>query len=379
MADHRVLIDGYYLGKPSGYGRFIGELCRALGNAPTNLEFFVAVQQSTDERFLKPHTNINYVRMSDITFPIWEQTKLPFCAFRNHCDVIHFPYNTRALATRKLRTVTTVHDLTFLMPHVDRDLKSSLIHFYMSTMFRMGTVKSDAIVAVSDTTKDALSQKGISSKRIYNTVDGFLETKFADSVKPSTGSRRYFLHRGSYAPGHRNTERIIKAFLSRPELVDNFALKILGTPDGASHWQTTPDQPIEYLAHVTDSELASLYAGSASVIAASLLEGFCLPIIEAFGFGAPVIASNINPMMEIAGDAALLVSPFDIDDLAQAMVAISSNGALAEDLIWKGKRRLLDFSSDKMAGEMIDLYTSLLRRDQQGGRRSPAAEAVSAR
>jgi len=106
--------------------------------------------------------------------------------------------------------------------------------------------------------------------------------------------------------------------------------------------------------------LASLYAGSSGVVAASLLEGFCLPIVEAFGFGSPVITSNINPMMEIAGGAALLVDPHSVEDITEAMLRIASDKTLAKDLAAKGRSRLSAFASSSVAAELLDLYRRVL-------------------
>ncbi|GAC1427138.1 MAG: glycosyltransferase family 1 protein [Burkholderiaceae bacterium] len=357
-ATKRILIDGYFLGKPSGYGRFIYELCRALGNAESDFEFLVAVQNSTAESFLQPYPNTRYIRATGTNFATWEQVVIPLCALRNKCDIIHFPYNTKALLTPWSKTITTVHDLTFLRKNAERDIKSSLIHSYMRIMFMSGTRNSNAIVAVSEATKTDLLARGVTSQRIYNTVDGFIGA--ATLVPSETPSRPYFLHRGSYALGHRNTERIIQAFLSAPILTDTFSLKLLGVPEGASYWKTTPDQPVEYLPHISDQELASIYTGSSCVIAASLLEGFCLPIVEAFGFGSPVITSNIDPMMEIAGGAALLVNPQSVEDIADAMLRIACDKALARDLAAKGRSRLPAFASSSMAAELLDLYRRVL-------------------
>ena len=361
-ATRRILIDGYYLGMPSGYGRFIYEMCRALGTVASDFEFLVVVQNNTAKEFLQSYRNTHYIRATATNFAIWEQVVVPLCALRNKCDIIHFPYNTKALLTAWSKTVTTVHDLTFLRKSAERDFKSSLIHLYMRTMFMFGTRKSTYIIAVSEATKADLLSRRIASQRIYNTVDGFIG---AVTVAPSgTPSRPYFLHRGSYALGHRNTERIIQAFLSTPVLTDTFSLKLLGVPKGASYWKTTPDQPVEYLSRVTDQELASLYAKSSCVVAASLLEGFCLPIVEAFGFGSPVITSNINPMMEIAGGAALLVNPHSTEDIKEAMLRIAFDKTLARDLVAKGRSRLSAFASSSMAAELLDLYQRLLNGER---------------
>jgi glycosyltransferase involved in cell wall biosynthesis len=365
MATPKILIDGYFLGRPSGYGRVIFELCRALGSADLNCEIGVVVPTGVEESFLTPYNNITYHRMGATNIAIWEQIKIPLFALRRQFDVIHFPYNTRTLVMPGIKSVTTVHDLTFLKKDAKRDAKSALIHFYMRTIFRLGTRKSDTVIAVSDTTQTALQELGIASSRIYNTVDGFLGTTYTDPTYPAP--RPYFLHRGSYAPGHRNTDRIIQAFLGTPELRDTYTLKILGVPAGAERWGTTPDQPVEYLARVTDAELASLYAGSSCVVAVSLLEGFCLPIVEGFGFGSPVITSSIDPMKEIAGGAALLVCPDNTDEIAQGMLRVVSDNGLAKGLVEKGRARLKAFGSDYMAEQHLDVYRRGLDRNQEVG------------
>jgi len=359
MSASRVLIDGYFLGKPSGYGRFIFELCRAIGNTNTGIEFIVAVQSSADEAFLPKYKNIKYEILNDSVFPLWEQLKIPICAARNRCNLIHFPYNTKSLLSLH-RSVTTVHDLTFFSK-TKRDWKSALIHYYMRTTFNISVRNSDAIIAVSETTRDALRMKSIAATRIYNTVDGFIGAQ--NSSGREKPARPYFLHRGSYAANHRNTDRVIEAFLSCPELTEKYDLKILGVPDGASHWTNTADRPVIFLDQVTDGELASIYAKSSCVLAVSLLEGFCLPIVEAFGFGVPVIASDVNPMMEIAGDAALLVSPYDVEELGRAMLRVMSDADLAQSLVQKGRLRLAEFASENMAHELLKIYGELLNRD----------------
>src|ERR1700712_1304193 len=114
MMARRVLIDGYFRGKPYGFGRFIFELCRALGSVPTDIEFFVAVPARIDPQSLPGYPNVTWCTLPDANFVIWEQLLIPRLARRLGCGVIHFPYNTKAFFTGKIRTVTTVHDVIFL-------------------------------------------------------------------------------------------------------------------------------------------------------------------------------------------------------------------------------------------------------------------------
>lgn len=354
MGGYRILISGFFYGRPSGFGRFTSELCRALGDVDADAEFLVAVPESVAPEALRPRKNLSYIRLRDANFAVWEQISIPLCARRESCDVIHYLYNTRSVFSAGAKVVTTVHDLTFFNTATQRSLKDRIHNLYVTTAFRSATWRSDAIIAVSRTTQSALLKRGLASSCIYNTVDGFLAASPAATLPDPP--RPYFLHRGGYSLGHRNTARVIQAFLSSPALTSRFDLKILGVPDGAAVWGTTEHEPVHYLEAMTDAELAQLYAQASCVVAASLLEGFCLPIIEAFGFGVPVIASNVDPMMEIAGDAALLVSPHDTSALREAMVRVVSEPALADDLTEKGRGRMAAFASDRVARELLAVY-----------------------
>ena len=92
------------------------------------------------------------------------------------------------------------------------------------------------------------------------------------------------------------------------------------------------------------------------MVAVSIIEGFCLPIIEAFGFNAPVVTSDLNPMLEIAAGAALIVDPYDIGSLQNAMIEIAQNKAVAELLRAKGQQRYRDFSARSIADKLRPIY-----------------------
>ncbi len=355
-----VLIDGYFLQKPYGFGRFIGELCRALGTAPGDMRFTVAVPDRIDPATLPSYARLVWQSAPDANFAIWEQVTIPRLARRLACDVVHFPYNTKALYTFGIPAVTTVHDLLFLRDPVSvRRPKDYLASRYSRLVFRIGSRRADAVVSVSRTTQRALREVGVQACTVYNTVDGFT-SEFMPAHRP-VSARRYILHRGGYL-AHRNTGRVIDAFrLARPQIGD-VALKIIGAPLGAERWNAQGDDGIQFLPRVSDQELAELYAGTACVVATSLEEGFGLPIIEGFGFGAPVITSNIDPMREIGADAALLVDPTSVPAIAEAMTSILCDGALAAALVSRGRDRMQVFSSGHVAEQMAAVYRGCLDR-----------------
>ena len=113
---------------------------------------------------------------------------------------------------------------------------------------------------------------------------------------------------------------------------------------------------------MTDQELATLYSESACVVATSLEEGFCLPIIEGFGFGVPVITSNVDPMKEIAGAAAILVNPTSVAEIGRAMASAVADAALARSLVERGHDRMREFSSIRVAEQMIGVYGEIARK-----------------
>jgi glycosyltransferase involved in cell wall biosynthesis len=100
----------------------------------------------------------------------------------------------------------------------------------------------------------------------------------------------------------------------------------------------------------------------------SLQEGFGLPIIEGFGFGTPVITSNLDPMREVAGGAALLVDPFSLDSIGDAIVSLVHDGPLAQSLVEKGFARLAAFRSECVAEQMLQIYSSALGDPNDRGR-----------
>jgi len=359
----RVLIDGYFLGKPYGFGRFISELCRAIGTVASDIKFIVAVPGRVNTAQLPQYPAISWHSVPDANFIKWEQIVLPRLAQTLSCNLIHFPYNTKALKTGTVRTVVTVHDTLFLRERAPLSRpKDFLASQYSRFVFRAGTQKvngprHDAVVAVSNTTRLALAERGIVAKTVYNTADGFVSSCMPPNrPKPQTP---YFFHRGGYAE-HRNTGRVIAAFQSVRPLIGDITLKIVGAPEGAEKWRTQDDPSIQFLPRVSDEEMGALYAGGLGVIVTSLFEGFGLPIIEGFGFGTPVITSAIDPMKEVAGDAALLVDPFAIAEIAAAMKTIALNDNTRTSLINRGGIRKKLFSSSRVAEQMIEVYHNAL-------------------
>lgn len=364
MSAPRVLIDGFFWGKPYGFGRFLSELCRALGSLPApEMDLVVAIPSRIDPATLPRYPSLAWQPLRDAPLPLWEQVLIPRLARRLAADAIHFPANTRALFTGGRPAIVTVHDLMFLdeIPPWRR-VKDAIHARYTRRIFRH-TAAGSIVIAVSDTTRRALGMHGIEARTVYNTVDGFLAENAA--VAPLQAPQPYILHRGGYAV-HRNTERVIEAFRAARASLPGVDLKVLGAARGAALWRTEAERDIQFLPRVSDAELAALYRGSLCLVATSLEEGFGLPILEGFGFGTPVITATRDPMREVAADAALLVDPTDVNAIANAMRALATDANLRATLVARGTARARAFAATRVADETMAVYAEAAQRRAPG-------------
>jgi glycosyltransferase involved in cell wall biosynthesis len=113
------------------------------------------------------------------------------------------------------------------------------------------------------------------------------------------------------------------------------------------------------LGGVSEEMLVALLSSAEAMVFPSLYEGFGLPVLEAMACGCPVICSNTTSLPEVAGGAAIEVAPDSVGELAQAMLKLASNPALADRLRAAGLARAREFSWDRAADQYRDLFETL--------------------
>jgi len=116
---------------------------------------------------------------------------------------------------------------------------------------------------------------------------------------------------------------------------------------------------LRYLSFVDQQWLPALYAGARLMVYPSLYEGFGLPIVEAMASGTPVITSNTSCMPEVAGGAARLVDPLDVEGLAQALKECLDSQPWLNEASAKGLARAAQLSWDRCAEETVEIYKNL--------------------
>ena len=119
---------------------------------------------------------------------------------------------------------------------------------------------------------------------------------------------------------------------------------------------------VHFTGYVEEEDLPAVYNGADLFVFPSLYEGFGLPVLEAMASGTPVITSNCSSLPEVGGDAAILIDPYDVDAIAEAMQQVLLNPTLAASLRVKGLAHAKKFSWERTAQETIAVYERVLAK-----------------
>jgi glycosyltransferase involved in cell wall biosynthesis len=280
------------------------------------------------------------------------------------------------------RNLYTIHDIVPLrLPDSTLDDKK-----YFLEMVRALGRTADRIVTVSENSRDDLIRIcGLAPEKVVNTYQAvdFPAGAIAGSaeeagrlVKGAFGldPGQYFLFYGALEP-KKNLGRLLDAYLasgSRRKLViagglgwqyDNDLAKIAASKTGAFRFgegRAAPDERVVHLRYLPLFQLTALIRSARAVVFPSLYEGFGLPVVESMLLGTPVITSNGSSLKEVAGDAALLVDPYDVRSLVAAIQRIDEDDSLCQRLAAGGPARAELFSPERYRERMGRLYEDVL-------------------
>jgi glycosyltransferase involved in cell wall biosynthesis len=305
-------------------------------------------------------------------YSIGEQVRIPWRLRREGIALVHEPHYVLPPLT-PCRSVVTIHDCIHLM--FPQYLPSRLAHVYARASMWTATRQASRILTVSEASRrDILRFFAIPADKvqvIYNAIDERFLTP-PDEATTERVRQRYqldhpfVLYVGNIRP-HKNIERTIDAFgRARADGPDGLKLVIIG--DEVSKYPSLRqmvhrhklDKHVRFLGFQPQETLASFYRLAGAFVFPSLYEGFGLPPLEAMACGTPVITSNVSSLPEVAGDAALLVDPYDVEALAKAMVRIFTDRPLRETLVGRGLARARQFSWAESVARIQSVYMQVL-------------------
>lgn len=258
------------------------------------------------------------------------------------------------------KQLPVIHDINFLHhPHDSKWLTAKYYNYY----FPKFAAEASRIATVSEYSKTDISKNyGIDPTKIdvvYNGINSFFKPiDRLDQQKTReklSGGKDYFISVGSIHP-RKNIANLIKAFaLFKKESASDLKLVLAG-PNywGLSDIEKAKDESgcaedIIFTGRLSDEDLALVLGSAFALTFIPYFEGFGIPLIEAMEVQVPIITSNVTSLPEIAGEAALLVDPHEVNSIKNAMLRIYKEESLRIDLIAKGNTQKQKFSWDKSA------------------------------
>lgn len=262
-----------------------------------------------------------------------------------------------AVPPRSAPMVVTVHDLAFL--HRPEHFTAKGRRFFRQAT-RCAQRDADLVLCPSQVTADDCAEHGFAPDRL-RVVPWGVDQRCAGPDEIAEVARRHGLERpyvlsvGTAEP-RKNLAAVFAAFARLGR--DDVDLVVVG-PDGwhedvAALAGSVPREHVRLLGFVPTADLPGLYGGAAVFCYPSLFEGFGLPVLEAMAQGAPVVTSAGTSMVEVGGEAVVLVDPSDHEALASAVAALLDDPVAAERLGAAARARAEGFTWDRTAGLVAD-------------------------
>jgi len=366
----RIVVD-VRRGRDFGIGTYIHGLLHALGAIDPSNDYILVTLPGDQGAFasLPPNFKTVTYRKTDLyalnhlAFPVFLHGLRP--------SLVHIPLNQVPLLMRE-PYVVTVHDMSRLLFDTGSGLRMQTRRF----LLRRGLLRAKRIMAVSEATRrDVHDALGIPADRIrlaYNAPN-------PDFFRPAAPARArsileryqidypFLLYAGNIRP-QKNIPRLVEAFavarerLSRHPVYRDLHLIVVG--DEISRYpsvrhavsRTRVEKAVRFLGFVPFEALRVFFESAALFVFPSLYEGFGLPPLEAMASGTPVVASNAGALAEVLGDAALLVNPENVFEIARAIQEALLEEGVRGELIAKGKAQAARYSWDRTAREVLDVY-----------------------
>lgn len=385
--DIRTLIDQNY----SGVSWYTLNLIKAMLRYDQSNQyrlFYNCLKDISDRpelEYLANHRNVQIIRtkvpnkiFNYILQKIFHYPKID--SLLGGVDVFWAPHLNFTYLSKNTRSIATIHDLSFWRYPEFFSRRKNFWHRLLGVGGKNGFIQRfDKLIAVSENTKrDIVDLAGIPEERIKVIYSGvskiyryFDRSQGGDDLKELEEVRikynlpkKFILYVGNLEP-RKNINGLIEAFsLAAGGELSEFKLVIAGgvTWHAEEIYQAAEKSPVKsqlmFLGYVDEEDKPALY-NLASVLAyPSFYEGFGFPPLEAMACGTPVVASSVSSLPEIVGEAGILVDPYNLSAIAEALILAVKDEKLRETLKDKGLERAKIFNWRQTAKEYLDVFLS---------------------
>ena len=367
----RIGVNATFLSRPlTGSGRYVHRLLRELPLLSDHeLVAFGPAGLRPIGLSWRPVPSV-FDGRSDRLAKVWfEQVAFPRACANAGAGLLHYPYFAAPLIT-SLATVVTVHDLIPLILPEYR--ASALVRLYVA-LVAAATKRARLLITDSAASRDDLiSRLAVPPSRI-RVVHLAADERFRPTDDPSSIARvrrryglpdEFLLYLGGL-DRRKNVPRLLEAYALARRQGLALPLVVAGSlpkpsplfPDLRGHVDRLDlRRCVVFCGPGDDEDTPLLFQAATAFVFPSLYEGFGLPPLEAMASGAPVVCSNSSSLPEVVGDAALTVDPEDVEAISAALVTVSRDASLREELRRRGLARAAQFSWQRTARETLAAY-----------------------
>jgi len=347
------------------------EVIRQLQKSDLTNQYFIFVAPGQD-KCLQCSSNMQIIELSCPTYILWEQYALPKALKKIKPDILHCTSNTAPLFG-KTPLVLTLHDIIFLEKKQkgNRTLYQKLGWYYRRFVVPRILPKCKKIITVSNfecqRITEALHLAQGQLVAIYNGYSSHFKPveNHSEITAKYVKDDQYVMFLGNTDP-KKNTARTLKAYqLYRERSIKPLPLLIADLGEIYID-QILKDNNLDSLkpflmipGYIANSDLPAIYTGARIFLYTSLRESFGIPILEAMACGSPIITSNTSSMPEVAGEGAILVDPFNEEEIAQKMIQLETDKDFYDKQVNYGLERVKLFSWDRTAQSTLKIYSSV--------------------
>lgn len=288
----------------------------------------------------------------------------PYTWFADRAEVYHFPNYVIPPIARRAKTITTIHDVGYLI--VPETLEPKNLE-YLRHHIGKTVQRADAILTPSQVIADQICEHyGLPADRVVAThlapVNEFevpTEQRIQEARVKHGLDRPYLLHVGTLEP--RKNHRFLLEVFERLEAFDG-DLVLCGmrgwkNEEFEARLEASPARDrILFPDYVSDADLPALYAGASAFLFPSLYEGFGLPPIEAMRCGCPVVSSPGGSLAEVVKPGGIVVDAFDADAWADAIMPLIADPEARERQIAAGLAHAETFHWSRTAEKTWEVY-----------------------
>ncbi|HRU38992.1 MAG TPA: glycosyltransferase family 1 protein [Candidatus Goldiibacteriota bacterium] len=366
-----------------GVGRYISSLVASLLEIDHENTYHVYLDRNSVLNDYYEQKNCIFRRLDTTNALLYEQNLLPRAAEEDGVDVLHGTDNTvpYLLPAYKGKKVVTIHDTMFIRPIAKAitkpSIKQRLTDIYNKAAIPASARSADMVITVSDYSRqDIMKYINIPGEKIAVIKEGVADkyrvirnNQLIEKARQKYSLTKPYILASAAADLRKNTQRVLEAFNIFNNMTEYRYQLVLTSIGGAELASTNiPDIIKRYnmekyvvlTGYVPDDDMVLLYNGALFFLFPSIWEGFGLQVLEAFSCGLPVITSDNTSLREVAGDAALFVDPFSVEDIVRGMEEMEKSENKMQALTAKGFVQAAKFSWKETAKSTLRVYEAVV-------------------